>query len=114
MMSAEEITARHVATFNAAVRSGDFGPLLAGFTDDASVRFENVPGAGVLQFDGRASYTAAYAEQPPDDEIDVVGPVRWDGDELVIPFAWRSTGDRGTMRLTYASELVSGMVVTFA
>ena len=33
----------HVKRFNAAVRSGDFGPMLENFADDATMAFEGVP-----------------------------------------------------------------------
>lgn len=82
-----ELAARHVAAFNRAVLGRDFGDFLAGFADDAVMRFENVPGAGVLAYEGRIAYAAAYAEQPPDDQIEIVGPVIQAGSETVIPFA---------------------------
>jgi hypothetical protein len=103
----------YVESFNAAVRSGDFAGLLAGFSDDAIIRFENVPGAGVLEYAGRNAYTAAYANQPPDDEIEVAGAVREDGAVVEVPFRWRSTGDPGTMRLTVRGDRISAMLVRF-
>ena len=57
----------HVERFNAGVRSGDFGPMVAGFSDDARLVFEGIP---VGPFEGRDAIDAAYREQPPDDEID--------------------------------------------
>ncbi len=44
---------QHAAAFNAAVMAGDFAGFLDGFTDDAVIRFENVPGAGSLEYSGR-------------------------------------------------------------
>ena len=35
---------RHVDAFNEGVRSGDFARMVAGFADDAEMRFEGVPG----------------------------------------------------------------------
>lgn len=103
----------YVETFNIAVRSGDFSALFARFTDDAVFRLENVPGAGTLEYAGREAYTAAYADQPPDDEIEIAGPVREDASVVVVPFRWRSTGEPGTMRLTVDGDRVSALLVRF-
>ena len=59
----------HVERFNAGVRSGDFGPMVAAFSHDARLVFEGVP-AG--PFEGRAAIDTAYRQMPPDDEIDVI------------------------------------------
>jgi steroid delta-isomerase len=105
---------QHVAAFNAAVTSGDFAAFLTRLADDAVLRFENVPGAGRLEFSGRAAYTAAYAAQPPDDQLDITGPVRLEGGQIVVPFAWRCDGDGGTMRLSVTEAgLISSMTVSF-
>ena len=67
----------HVGRFNAGVRSGDFGPMVAAFADDAEVVFEGIP---VGPFGGRDAIAAAYAAQPPDDEIvllDADGTYAW-------------------------------------
>ena len=76
---------RHVVAFNAAVAAADFTGFLGRFADDAVLTFENVPGAGRLEFAGRAAYTAAYSRQPPDDELDIAGTVTVDGGWIVIP-----------------------------
>jgi steroid Delta-isomerase len=68
---------KHVERFNAGVRSGDFGPMVAAFSEDAELVFEGIP---VGPFAGREAIAAAYAEQPPDDEI-----VLLDGDGT---YAW--------------------------
>jgi hypothetical protein len=115
------LAAGHVAAFNAAVHSNDFSLFLDRLADDAVLKFENVPGAGNLEFAGREAYTKAYAEQPPDDKIDIAGPVRGDGLTVVVPFTWKRDGSPGTMRLTYtdgpADELdercVTAMTVRF-
>src|SRR5208282_3674079 len=104
----------YVAEFNEAVQAGDFSGLLTRFTDDAVLRFENVPPAGgALEFAGRQAYAAAYAEQPPDDQIDLTGePWEEDGD-VVARFAWRHDRAPGTLRLTVRDTRISRMVVTF-
>ncbi len=115
------LAARQVSAFNAAVATGNFSDLLCLFTDDAVIRFENVPGTGELEFAGRDAYTQAYAARPPDDKIDITATVRCDGDQVIVPFAWKRDGATGTLRLTYTSEasddldkrLVKAMTVTF-
>jgi hypothetical protein len=102
-----------VAAFNRAVETGDSSSFLTRFTDDAVIKFENVPGVGVLEFLGRAAYTAAYEDQPPDDQIDIVGSVRWERDVIVIPFAWRRDGGPGIMRAIVSAGLIAGMSVQF-
>ena len=110
---AAELAASHVDSFNRAVVLGDYADFLARFRDDAVLRFENVPGAGELEFAGRAAYAAAYTEQPPDDQIDIAGPVGEEGSVLVIPFTWRRDGGAGTIRLAISSGLVDWMTVQF-
>jgi hypothetical protein len=117
------LAARHVSAFNDAVAAKNFSEFLCLFTDDAVIRFENVPGAGQLEFAGRDAYTKAYASQPPDDQIDINGKAEPDegGDGIVVPFAWRRDGSPGTIRLTYTagddddldSRFVTRMTVTF-
>lgn len=105
----------HIAVFNTAVSSGDFAPLLARLTDDAIVRFENVPVAGTLEFSGRVAYTSAYDSNPPDDQIDQVGdPVEEDG-AVVVDFVWHRDRTAGSMRLTVTDDdLISHLLVTFS
>jgi hypothetical protein len=104
----------HVTAFNAAVAAGDFAGFLDGFTDDAVIRFENVPGAGWLEYSGRPAYEAAYAERPPDDEMDIAGTVEHEGGDVIIPFAWRrDPGSRGIMRLTRTDDRISKLIVMF-
>jgi hypothetical protein len=102
---------RHVERFNAGVRSGDFGPMLEQFADDAELRFEGVP-AG--PFSGLDEIARAYREQPPDDEVDVLD-LRRDGDTFVAAYAWRREPTRraGELRLTVDGALITRLVVTF-
>ena len=69
-MTGRELMESHVARFNVGVRTGDWEPMLQRFADDAELRFENVP-AG--PFDGLDEIRHAYREQPPDDEIRLLG-----------------------------------------
>jgi hypothetical protein len=117
------LAARHVSAFNDAVAAKSFSEFLCLFTDDAVIRFENVPDAGQLEFDGRQAYTKAYAEHPPNDQLDISGRAEpdEDGDGVVVPFAWRRDGSPGTIRLTYTASddgdlddrLVTRMTVVF-
>jgi hypothetical protein len=105
---------QHVTAFNAAVVAGDFAEFLDGFSDDAVIRFENVPGAGSLECSGRPAYAAAYTERPPDDQIDIAGTVEREGSDVIIPFAWRrDPGSRGIMRLTRRDDRISKLTVKF-
>jgi hypothetical protein len=107
-----ELLRRHVELFNAGVRSGDFGPMLEQFSPDAELVFEGVP---LGPFHGRGSIAAAYREQPPDDELDVLD-ARDEGGELVAGYAWRAEPDvrAGEMRLTVEDKRIRRLVVAFA
>jgi steroid Delta-isomerase len=64
----------HVARFNEGVRTGDWSRMLELLADDATLEFEGIP---VGPVHGRDAIGAAYAAQPPDDEIVLLdgGPV---------------------------------------
>ena len=102
----------HVRRFNEGVRSGDFGPMLAAFADDAELRFEGVP-AGPFQ--GREAIAAAYREQPPDDEIEVLGAEERDDGVVVARYAWMRDGGKqaGELHLTPRDGEIARLVVTF-
>jgi steroid Delta-isomerase len=101
----------HVRRFNDGVRSGNFGPMAAGFTEDAEMHFEGVP---VGPFVGREAIAAAYRDQPPDDEIEILGTAESDG-MVVARYAWlRDHGKQaGEMRLTPQNGRIKKLVVTF-
>ena len=98
----------HVRRFNEAVASGDFDPLVELFADDAELHFVGVP-AG--PFVGRDAIAAAYREQPPDDQLDVLSASEENG-VVVERFAWRR-GGTGTMRVTLAGGRIARLVVAF-
>jgi hypothetical protein len=106
-----DLVARHVERFNSGVRTGDFGPMLEQFTDDAELAFEGVP---VGPFTGRDAIAAAYAAQPPDDELEVLA-IEHDGDVIVAPYSWRRDGGRrsGRMLFTTRDGKISRLLVTF-
>jgi steroid delta-isomerase len=101
----------HVAAFNAGIRTGDFAAMLEGFAEDAELVFEGVP---VGPFRGRESIAAAYREQPPDDEVEILD-VEERGEAVVAGYAWRrEPGKRaGEMRLTSSGDMITRLVVTF-
>jgi hypothetical protein len=102
---------QHVERFNQGVRSGDFASMVAGFTEDAELHFEGVP-AG--PFIGRDAIDAAYREQPPDDEIEILGSEDQEG-VVVARYAWlRDEGRQsGEMLLTPRDDQIQKLVVTF-
>ena len=114
MSSVTEFAGEYVRVFNAAVASGDFAPLLARYTDDAVLRFENVPpDSSTLEYAGRPAFTAAYTDNPPDDQIEATGEPVTDGDHVVTGFAWRRDQSAGVLDLTVTDGLVSRMIVIF-
>ena len=103
---------RHVATFNTAVRCGDFAPLVALFDEDATLEFEGVP---VGPFRGRTAIAAAYAAQPPTDTMTILS-VRSEVDGTVVEeFSWSADGGvrSGEMRLTVQGDRIRRLVVSF-
>ena len=109
----EQLLRDYVGRFNAGVRSGDFGPMLAAFAEDAVLEFEGVP---VGPFAGRDAIAEAYRAQPPDDEI-VLLELRADGDGLVrAAYAWAGAPatEAGEMRLHHEDGSIRRLVVTFS
>ena len=102
---------QHVERFNRGVRSGDFAPMVAAFAEDAELHFDGVP---VGPFVGRDAIDAAYREQPPDDEIEILGSQERDG-VVVARYAWlRDEGRQaGEMLLTPRDDEIQKLVVTF-
>jgi hypothetical protein len=106
-----DVLARHVELFNEAVRSGDFGPMLEPFADDAELVFEGVP---VGPFRGKAAIAEAYRMQPPDDEVRILA--RRDApQELVADYAWLAAPEvrAGELRLGVRDGEIRRLVVTF-
>ena len=110
-MTGLELLTEHVDRFNAGVRSGDFGPMLELFADDATLAFEGIP---VGPFHGRDAIAVAYRDQPPDDQIEVL-EVEEDDAEIRARYAWLRDEGRasGDLRLHRDGDLITGLVVTF-
>jgi hypothetical protein len=100
----------HVARFNEGVRSGDWEPMLARFADDAELQFENVPSG---PFVGLDAIRRGYLEQPPDDEIVLLGI---QDDEPVArvtgAYAW-ARGGTGRLVLEHDRGAITRLVVIF-
>jgi steroid Delta-isomerase len=95
---------KHVERFNAGVRSGDFGPMVSAFSEDAELVFEGIP---VGPFSGRDAIGEAYASQPPNDEI-----VLLDGDGT---YAWAKEPavPAGQMLLTERDGEIARLVIRY-
>jgi len=107
----EAVLLAHVERFNAGVRSGDFGPMVAAFAPDAELVFGGVP---VGPFAGREAIADAYRRQPPDDEVLLLGSVLVQDEALVADYAWAREGTRaGRMILTPRDGAIARLVVTF-
>ncbi|HEX5187984.1 MAG TPA: hypothetical protein VFW16_00480 [Streptosporangiaceae bacterium] len=114
MTSASTFVSDYVEGFNAAVAAGEFGPLLARFTDDAVLRFENVPPeAASLEFAGHQAIADAYAQNPPDDQIDLTGQPVARGEHVTVPFAWRRDQSAGVLDFVLSDGLIGALTVIF-
>ena len=102
---------QHVLRFNAAVETGDWTQFTDWFTEDAVLEFIGPP---IGPFTGRGVIHEAYALHPPDDKIELDGPVVADSDELVVPYRWARTGATGTMRVTAQAGQIVRLAVTFS
>ena len=109
-----EFVSQYVAAFNTAVATGNYSALLRWFSDDAVLRFENVPPAAeTLEFVGRPAYTAAYAANPPDDQIDLVGEARAEGAHVTVAFVWHRDRSAGVLDIVIADGVISSLTVHF-
>ena len=101
----------HVGRFNDGVRSGDYGDMVRGFTPDAEMLFEGIP---VGPFLGRDAIAEAYVQQPPSDEIRLLGVPLVEADSVESAYAWAREGRRaGRLIATVDDGLISRLVVTF-
>src|SRR5205823_1569361 len=105
-----ELLQAHVRSFNEGVRTRDWEPMLARFAADAVLRFENVP-AG--PFVGLDEIRRAYEEQPPDDEIALLG-IQADDEagSVVAAYAWMR-GGTGRLELTHDRSAITSLTVIF-
>lgn len=103
---------RHVATFNAAVASGDFAPLVELFADDARLEFVGVP---VGPFVGRPAIAEAYRTRPPTDTMTILDTWAEPDGTVVETFSWSADGGSrsGEMRLRVVRGRIQELVVSF-
>jgi steroid delta-isomerase len=94
------------------VRSGDFGPLVEEFADNAELAFEGVP---VGPFRGKEAIARAYAERPPDDEIEILRTRESGEDLIVVDYAWRADpkARAGAMIFRLRDGKIDRLLVTF-
>jgi hypothetical protein len=109
-VTGRELVEAHVRAFNAGVRSGDWEPMLVRFAPDAELRFVNVP-AG--PFAGLDEIRRAYREQPPDDEITLLG-VQADDERgtVVAAYGWQR-GGTGRLELEHDRGAITALTVVF-
>lgn len=82
---------RHETLFNAGVTTGDFGPWLETFHDDAVASFTGLP---LGPFHGRQAIARAYAEHPPSSTMRVVES-GMEGDVGRARFVWTDAPHTG-------------------
>jgi steroid Delta-isomerase len=105
------VLSAHVRRFNDAVRSHDFAEMIEGFAAEAEMDFAGVP---VGPFVGRDAIAEAYRDQPPDDEVRLLGPPRVQGEVVESDYAWANDGRRaGRMILAAREGLITRLTVTF-
>lgn len=101
----------HVRRFNEAVRSGNFTEMVQGFTADAEMVFEGAP---IGPFVSRDAIAEAYARQPPDDEVRLLGTARVDGECVESDYAWAADGRRaGRMIIAARDGAIARLIITF-
>lgn len=99
----------HAVLFNSAVRSGDFADFMTTFTDDAVMRFTNIP---VGPFSGRPAIAAAYAAQPPTDTLTIREVEEIDPQTARVALDY-DNGGSGSMVVRWRDGLVVLVEVTF-
>ena len=109
MRAGADLLQAHVRAFNDGVRTGDWEPMLGRFADDAELRFENAP-AG--PFIGLEAIRAAYREQPPDDQIQLLGVQDSDESTATAAFVWLR-GGTGRLVLTHERGAITALTVVF-
>jgi hypothetical protein len=100
---------RHETLFNQGVGTGDFGPWLLTFAEDAVQTFTGLP---LGPFVGRDAIAAAYAAHPPSSPMKLVGS-SVDGDTYTGHFVWADAPDTGGVFVfTLRGDLIATLDVT--
>ncbi|HEY6593212.1 MAG TPA: nuclear transport factor 2 family protein [Asanoa sp.] len=98
----------HEEAFKPAFRSGDRGPFLATFADDAVMRFEGVPVGPCV---GRPAIAAAYVTRPPTDTM-AVRHAESVGDTDGVRFSW-DAGGAGVLTVRWRDDRVAELMIPF-
>jgi hypothetical protein len=98
----------HCALFNSCVRSGDWDPFVATFTEDATLRLINVPAEPV---GGRAGIAKVYATAAPTQTMTLEEVEPTDDRTVAVRFVWES-GDPGEMVVTWRGDQVAAVRTT--
>jgi len=98
----------HMALFNACVRSGDWTPFVATFTEDARMTVVNAP-AGTLM--GRDAIGAMYTHRPPTETMRLLEVDTVDEGTAAVRFAWDS-GRESSMVVRWRGDRVCGVELT--
>jgi hypothetical protein len=101
---------RHCELFNDCVRTGDWTPFTATLTEDASMKFTNIP---VGPFIGRDQIAVAYAQEPPSDTMTLEAVETLDKQTARALFVWDASGEDGSMVLRWRDGQVVTIEVTF-
>ena len=111
MSNHRRLVQQHAKLFNQGVRTGNFGPMIAGFTDDAELIFHGIP---VGPFRGKPAIAAAYRTRPPDDEIAVLA-TREENGKIIAEYAWRRAprAQAGGLIITPAGDKIARLVVIY-
>ena len=73
--------------------------------------FEGVP---VGPFVGRNAIAEAYVQQPPDDEVRLLGVPKVDGDRVETEYAWAADGRRaGRLIVTARDGAIACLIISF-
>jgi RimJ/RimL family protein N-acetyltransferase len=101
----------YVGDHNECVRTGDWSALASWFSEDAELVFEGVP---VGPFVGREAIAAAYAERPPDDQVQTFRVTETDGQVSAL-YGWLATPSHvsGRMVVAAADGRIRRLRVTF-
>lgn len=94
------------------MRSGDFATMVDGFGDNAELAFEGVP---VGPFRGKEAIRQAYAERPPDDEIEILRTRESGAEMIVADYAWKAAPKTraGSMIFRLRDGKIDRLLVTF-
>jgi steroid delta-isomerase len=103
----QRLVERHVELFNAAVSSGNYGPFLATFAEDAVMRFDDFP---IGPFVGRSAIAEAYATQPPSDTMALIGMQVLGADAVIAAFEW-DAGGTGHIYLRFRGRQVAELAI---